>query len=164
MLHDSCFVIPSRGFTLIELLTVIAIIGILMGFLTVNFIGVRQRSRDAQRKSDLRQIQSALELYRSDNDAYPTELATSVDCVSPGTQFTGGGTLYMQRIPCDPQQAAVYSYILSPVSSLANCSQYQLAACVENTGDTDSNIYASETPPTGITSCSSGKYYVLCNP
>ncbi|MDP2672104.1 MAG: type II secretion system protein, partial [Candidatus Daviesbacteria bacterium] len=51
-----------RGFTLIELLVAIAIIGILSSFLLSNFVGVRQRARDGVRKSDLRQIQSALEL------------------------------------------------------------------------------------------------------
>ena len=56
----------KKGFTLVELLIVVAIIGILSTLLMANFIGVRQRARDAQRKADLRQIQSALELYRSD--------------------------------------------------------------------------------------------------
>ena len=61
-----------KGFTLVELLIVIAIIGVLSALLMANFIGVRQRARDAQRKSDLRQMQSALELYRSDLGLYPT--------------------------------------------------------------------------------------------
>lgn len=57
----------SKGFTLIELLVVLVIIASLATLLTANFVGVRQRGRDAQRKSDLRQIQSAFELYRADN-------------------------------------------------------------------------------------------------
>ena len=31
-----------------------------------NFMAARERARDSQRKSDLRQIQKALELYRQD--------------------------------------------------------------------------------------------------
>src|SRR5579872_5421721 len=61
----------NKGFTLIELLIVLAIIGVLTGLLLANFIGVRERARDAQRKSDVKQIQTALELYRQDNGTYP---------------------------------------------------------------------------------------------
>ena len=64
----------KKGFTLIELLVVIGIIGILSGLLMANFIGVRQRSRDGTRKSNLSQIQSAVELYRSDQGSYPSPL------------------------------------------------------------------------------------------
>ncbi|MBI2195693.1 MAG: type II secretion system protein [Candidatus Levybacteria bacterium] len=78
----------EKGFTLVELLIVIAIIGVLTTLLMANFIGVRQRARDAQRKSDLRQIQSALELYRSDQGSYPQILPNcqnsikSPDCLT----------------------------------------------------------------------------------
>jgi len=64
----------EKGFTLIELLIVIVIIGVLATLLMTNFVGVRQRGRDAQRKSDLRQIQAALELYRADVGQYPEAL------------------------------------------------------------------------------------------
>ena len=63
--------IGTKGFTLIELLVAISIIGVLSSFLLANFVGIRQRARDGVRKSDLRQIQSALELYRSDQSKYP---------------------------------------------------------------------------------------------
>lgn len=78
----------KKGFTLIELLIVIAIIGVLATLLMVNFIGVRQRARDAQRKSDLRQIQSALEIYRSDQGSYP---ASIINCTCNGSVCFGAG-------------------------------------------------------------------------
>jgi general secretion pathway protein G len=58
----------KKGFTLIELLVVIAIIGMLSALLVPNFMGARERARDAQRKSDLKQIQKALEMYRQDQN------------------------------------------------------------------------------------------------
>ena len=115
--------IKSRGFTLIELLVVVAIIGILATFLMVNFIGVRQRGRDSQRKSDLKQLQNALELYRSDNSAYPASLSAC------GSSFTGpGNAVYMQKIPCDPLGGS-YTY------AQTNGVTYSLIACLENLND-----------------------------
>lgn len=117
--------VNRRGFTLIELLIVVAIIGILATFLMVNFIGVRQRARDAQRKADLRQIQAALELYRADNSQYPDQ--ASVVCGGPIS--SAGGTTYMKSVPCDPI-GLLYYYTPSP-----DFSSYTLTACLENTAD-----------------------------
>lgn len=152
----------QKGFTLIELLIVIAIIGILSTLLMTNFIGVRQRARDAQRKSDIRQIQSALELYRSDTGSYPaaggTNSLNSVACPTPSS-FTYSGATYMQQIPCDPLGNTYYnagSYYYAIGNGGAT---YTLAACLENTADTD--VSSSFT---GDSSCVSGKYYVKTNP
>ena len=63
----------ENGFTLIEILIAIAIVAILVSFMMPNFVGIRTRARDTRRKSDLSQIQKALELYKSDQNppAYP---------------------------------------------------------------------------------------------
>jgi general secretion pathway protein G len=135
----------ERGFTLIELLIVIAIIGVLSTLLMANFIGVRQRARDSQRKSDLRQIQSALEIYRSDNPLgqYPVSLA----CSGSLTQLINGSTVnYMTKIPCDPSGSGIsYQY------SQPDPSSYQLIACLENTGDSqkDSSVQGTCATTTG---------------
>lgn len=65
----------NKGFTLIELLVVIAIIGILSAVVLVSLNSARQKSRDARRLSDIRQIQTAMELYYNDNGAYPDQTA-----------------------------------------------------------------------------------------
>jgi prepilin-type N-terminal cleavage/methylation domain-containing protein len=64
----------KRGFTLIELLVVIAIIGVLAGIVLVSLNTARARGRDAKRISDVKQIQTALELFFNDQNptAYPT--------------------------------------------------------------------------------------------
>ncbi len=61
-----------KGFTLIELLVVIAIIGLLATLAVVALNNARAKSRDAKRVSDIKQIQTALELYYSDMNKYPT--------------------------------------------------------------------------------------------
>ncbi len=67
--------INQKGFTLIELLVVIAIIGLLASVVLLALNSARQKSRDAKRLADVRQIASALELYFNDASAYPTSLA-----------------------------------------------------------------------------------------
>jgi type II secretion system protein G len=59
------------GFTLIELLIVIAIIGLLASIVLVSLSSARQKSRISKRAADLKQIQTALELYYNDNAGYP---------------------------------------------------------------------------------------------
>lgn len=139
----------QNGFTLIELLTVIAVIAVLTGILSFSYYGVRQRARDAQRKGDAKQIQSALELYRADNNAYPTT-ATLSTCGGP---FTGtGGSIYMQKIPCDPKTNTPYFYS-SPTTST-----YTIATCLENANDKD------KAPSNPGISCTPAYYYVTTNP
>lgn len=142
----------QKGFTLIELLVVIAIIGILATLLTANFIGVQQRSRDAQRKSNLRQMQSALELYRSDNAAYP--LDTSNPFATCNAPFGAGSVTYMQKVPCDPDG--------SPYTYTSNGNTYTLVACLENKNDSDPQTNTTNpTPPCNTTT---GVSYTLTNP
>lgn len=119
------------GFTLIELLVVISIISVLAALLMANFIGVRQRGRDAQRKSNLYQIQSALEIYRSDNGNYPNpSLAPSPGC-GKGVSISNGTTTYMNSIPCDPLTGNAFKYTSTDGTT------YSIVACLENEKDQD---------------------------
>ncbi|MBI2430424.1 MAG: prepilin-type N-terminal cleavage/methylation domain-containing protein [Candidatus Levybacteria bacterium] len=122
----------KKGFTLIELLVVIVIIGILSALLLANFVGIRQRARDGQRKSDLRQIQAALEMYRADLGNYPT---TSILNCNNNTSFgnaPGCTSIYMPKVPTDPIGSGQYVYTY--VSS-ADGLTYSLFACLENVND-----------------------------
>ena len=61
----------SKGFTLIELLVVVAIIGLLASVVTVSLNSARAKGRDAQRKENLKQLETALRLYNLDYSDYP---------------------------------------------------------------------------------------------
>lgn len=160
-IQDSRF---KKGFTLIELLIVIAIIGILATLLMSNFIGIRQRARDGKRKSDISQMQAALEQYRSDNGSYPLSIPSCNSAfVSPGCGSGGSNcVVYEKVIPCDPLQQSNQQgynngnyYYTTPDGG----SSYQLGACLENASDPQ----GVNTSPGG-SGCSSGIYYVATNP
>jgi general secretion pathway protein G len=86
------------GFTMIELIVVIAILGLLSTIGLVSFRTAQIKGRDAQRKSDLTQIQKALEIYYNDYGYYPTD-----DYPGSGSFTDTKGTLYIKEIPEDPR-------------------------------------------------------------
>lgn len=104
------------GFTLIELLVVIAIIGILSGLGVVVFTRAQAKARDGQRRSDLRNLQEAVEMYYADNNSYPsTGGAWWGQCSNYGsyTATCGANTFipnicadYIGGIPKDPRADA----------------------------------------------------------
>jgi len=77
----------QTAFTLIELLIVVAIIGILAAIAVPNFLNAQIRAKIARAKGDLRSVQTALEMYRVDNNVYmmgPSGLAETI-----GSNFEG---------------------------------------------------------------------------
>ena len=103
----------KKGFTLIELLVVIAIIGLLSTLAIVALNSARLKARDARRASDIKQLQTALELFYAENGAYPSEAADTVLGVDQvcldNTSFKSGvlldvcdGTIFMGLVPADP--------------------------------------------------------------
>lgn len=90
----------NRGFTLIELLVVIAIIGILASVVMVSLNSARGKARDATRKSQLSELQKAVELYNIDNNNYPNTDGWIYD--STGTLHTALVPDYIKVIPKDP--------------------------------------------------------------
>ncbi len=105
----------AKGFTLIELIVVIAIIGVLATVLIITFnpLAQLQKARDAQRRSDMKAIQNALEQYYNDHGSYPTVpcawYASESDATGPGWVCHSGGDWipglapqYMKSLPKDP--------------------------------------------------------------
>ena len=83
----------KKAFTLIELLVVIAIIAILATLAVVALQNSRASARDAKRLADVKQMQTALELYFNDNNSYPTSITSTI---------ATSGIVYMTTIPTPP--------------------------------------------------------------
>jgi len=157
------------GFSLIELLIVI----ILIGLLSVIGFGYYQtylmKGRDSQRKSDLQQIRSGLEMYRADTNSYPIHdpspswkiVACGTSCTTPcnwNEIWSCNGSTYMQKLPKNPK-GLDYRYGLAG-------SAYTLEVCLENASDTGDNVVDVSKSYLGfsLSNCSTNKVYQLFNP
>jgi len=121
----------KKGFTLIELLVVISIIGTLAALSLVAFGPSQKQARDTQRKSDLKQYQTALENFANEHDSmYPSKTSATIPstlCLTLG--ITG-------ECPDDPKADTYNYYYLSDGSGSANDAiNYVLWSVLEGTGN-----------------------------
>jgi len=98
--------VKSQGFTLIEVMVVVVILGILAAFIVPRIIGRPDEAKIAKVKSDVRALQTALDLYRLDNGVYPTTeqglkaLTTKPSSEPIPSNWRTGG--YIQKLNDDP--------------------------------------------------------------
>jgi prepilin-type N-terminal cleavage/methylation domain-containing protein len=115
----------SDGFTLIELLVVIMMLSVLIVglILIVNPIAQINKVKDAQRMQDLTQVKNALDAFYNDNGCYPQSLTFG----SPGSPWAVGQTVYMQKVPQDPDcgKAGGYCYAYQ-VDTTSSCPQWSI--------------------------------------
>ena len=138
----------KQGFTIIELLVVIAIIGLLSTLSIIALNQARARSRDARRLADIKQMQTALEMYYNDNNKYPSSLEDLSSSTPP----------YLLIIPVAPTPADgtgcdtgnTYTYTATALNGV-NQSSYTLTYCLgSDTGGVESGLNTAT--PAGITS------------
>lgn len=116
-----------KAFTIIELLIVCAIIAILAAIIVMNFDRSKERTRDAQRKSDLIRVAGALESYKVDAKLYLlsgtiTAGVPALKSVSLMSELTAGN--YISSLPTDPLNQTPYKYA-------SDQNQYKLLAISE---------------------------------
>ncbi len=106
----------KTGFTFIELIIVIAIIGILSGLFVTQYPATQRRARDTERRSDIKQYQTAMESYANRNN---------------GNYFSASGNLVNQCATlnlstCPDDSDTSLHYLITSTTS-----QYVLSARLE---------------------------------
>jgi general secretion pathway protein G len=95
----------SSGFTLVEILVVVFIIGLLATIVGVSVGGQSDKAKVVAAKANLKEIESALHLYKLDNGFYPTSsegLAALIERPSTARKWNEDGYLNQSSIPQDP--------------------------------------------------------------
>ena len=95
----------QRGFTLIEIMVVVVILAVLGALVVPKILENVDKARVTRAASDIRAIQTALDLYRLDNFKYPTtEQGLQALVTQPSdpsiTNYRSGG--YLSSLPKDP--------------------------------------------------------------
>lgn len=100
----------ERGFTLIEIMVVVVIIGLLAAFVAPNLMGNVDTAQINRARQDIRNIETALNLYRLDNFRYPSTVEGLEALVTnPGESVAPNWKQYLNRLPRDPWNN-VYQY------------------------------------------------------
>ena len=63
---------PARGFTLVELMVVVVIIGVMATVVTISVSDYLVTGKQTAARAEISQITSALELFYTENDHYPS--------------------------------------------------------------------------------------------
>ena len=95
----------TQGFTLLEIIVVVAIIAILAAYIAPKVTGRVDDARIAKAKSDIRVLESSLELYKLDNFVYPSseqglEALVNKPSGSNTRNWRDGG--YIKKLAKDP--------------------------------------------------------------
>lgn len=136
----------NRGFTLIEILVSIAIVGIISTVGIVSYSQAQIIARDARRKSDLRSIALALEVYYQKNKQYPVSPRSQWYSSMGNNWLPGLAPNYMQSLPKDPKADDAepwkenkygYAFFSDTCGTYTAGQYYVLTAKLENQKDND---------------------------
>lgn len=100
----------NRGFTLIEIMVVVMILAALAALVAPKIMGRSDDAKIADAKVQIRNIESALKLYKLDNGIYPgTEQGLAALISKPATgqipkSYKAEGYLDSKNLPKDPWQ------------------------------------------------------------
>lgn len=135
----------AKGFTLVELIVAISIVSVLSTIGLVIYTQSHQSARDSKRKTDILEIQKALEQYYAINKAYPANLSGA------GSYFQSGSTPvppsgnynYYYKVPdsttCSEEKYILCTPLLEKPGNTATRSTLPSNSCTENAGTPGAN-------------------------
>lgn len=139
----------QSGMTLIEIMVVVTILGIIATLVTVNVIGRLDQAKVTAGKTQIKNLETALDEFRRDNGFYPsTEQGMKALVEKPGVgravaNYPRGGYLKGNAIPRDPWGCEFLYY-----SPGLHGNQYEItslgADCQEGGEDVDADINSWE--------------------
>lgn len=93
----------QQGFTLLEIMVVVVIIGLLAALVVPNLMSNVDVASVNRAKQDIRNIETALNLYKLDNFRYPsTEDGLEALVANPGEAVAPNWSQKLPRVPMDP--------------------------------------------------------------
>ena len=95
----------QQGFTLLEIMVVVTILGLLAAFIVPNVIGQGEKAKADLAKANMASIANALDMYKLDNNRYPTTdqgLQALVEKPAEARNWNPAGYLSGSRVPEDP--------------------------------------------------------------
>lgn len=129
----------KKGFTLVEMLVVISVIGILASLALTSYNVSQRQARDTQRKSDLKQYQTALENFANNNNSFYLSRTSvqrlsdkSILCTPLG--ITG-------ECPIDPKYDSAnedvhdYYYVSNGTGIIDDATEYLMFTVLEGSGN-----------------------------
>ena len=150
----------QSGFSLVELVVVIMIITSLTALGITSYSAVQRGARNTERKTDLKDLQVALEAFRAENGLYPDTCTGSVtSCLIGSTRWYGGVGCnsswnprvawipgltpnFIETLPLDPRQLQA-----NLQRTAGNCDDYPKNNCyIYRSTGTDYKILAHCTP------------------
>ena len=112
---------------------VISIIGLLTSLALVSLADARSKTRDAIRLSDIRTIQTAMQMYYEDNNRYMNNRCWRYSHVESGwNELYGYLEDYMAELPQDPVNDSTYRYTFCTSTGWLGTQGYFLSFRPEN--------------------------------
>lgn len=115
-----------------------------IAFITVNPTEQFKKAQDSKRKSDLSQIQRALESYYQDFGRYPQSLDNKIAPSGAAIEWGQSWQPYLDVVPIEPSRDRSYAYWVDEVSG---GQAYRLYAALDRAAKDESSCAAGAVCP-----------------